>query len=149
CLATRKYVRTQAVAPLQANIKAEDQKIDDKTKELDQRVSDVDRRAEQGYSDASAKAEAAGQSADKANQAAQGDQQTADKGVNLGNLAEHQIDNIDNYQPVKTENVLFGFNRYNLTDDAQQQLQDLAQTLTSMKHYAVEVEGFTDTVGPK
>lgn len=149
CLATRKYVQTQAVAPLQGNIKAVDQKVDTKTKELDERISDVDRHAEQGYSESSAKAEAAGQNADKANQAAQGAQQTADKGVNMASQAEHQIDNLDNYQPVKTENVLFGFNRYNLNDDAQQQLQELTQTLGSLKHYVIEVEGFTDTVGPK
>lgn len=149
CIATRKYVRTQAVAPLQANIKTVDQKVDTKTQELDQRVTDVDRRAEQGYSEASSKADAAGQSADKANQAAQGAQQTATQGVDIATKDKHEIDNIDNYQPVKTEDVLFGFNRYNLTPDEQQKLDGLTQSLSSMKHYAIEVEGFTDSTGPK
>jgi len=152
CIATRQYVRTQAVAPLQANINTVDKKVDKvdtKTNELDQRISDVDRHAEQGYSDATAKAQAADQHAEKADQSAQGAQQTADKGVNMATQAEQQIDNIDNYQPVKTENVLFGFNRFNLSDDAQQQLQGLTQTLGSMKHYVIEVEGFTDATGPK
>ena len=149
CLATRKYVQTQAVVPLQGNIQAVDKKVDSKTGELDQRISDVDRKAEQGYSTATAKAETADQDAQKANQQAQGAQQTADKGVNLATQAEQQIDNIDNYQPVKTESVLFGFNRSNLTTDDQQQLEGLTQTLTSMKHYAIEVEGFTDKIGSK
>jgi OmpA-OmpF porin, OOP family len=149
CLATHKYVQTQAVQPLQGSIQTEDKKIDTKTAELDQRISDVDRRAEQGYAAATAKAESADQDAQKAGQQAQGAQQTADKGVNLATQAEEQIDNIDNFQPVKTASVLFGFNRAELTDDNQQQLGDLAQTLTSLKHYAVEVEGFTDETGPK
>lgn len=149
CVATRKYVRTQAVAPLQANIKAVDQKVDSKTNELDQRISDVDRHSEQGIAEASQKADTAGQNAQLANQSAQGAQQTADKGVHIASHAQHQIDNIDNYQAVKTEDVLFGFNRSDLTTDGQQQLDSLTETLGSLKHYAIEVEGFTDQTGPK
>jgi OmpA-OmpF porin, OOP family len=149
CLATRKYVQTEAVAPLNGNIQTVDKKVDTKTAELDQRISDVDHRAEQGYSNATAKAEAADQDAQKANQEAQTAHQTADKGVTLATDAEHHIENIDNYQPVKTESVLFDFNRSELTPDDQQQLDGLAQTLTSAKHYAIEVEGFTDKVGSK
>jgi OmpA-OmpF porin, OOP family len=148
CLATHKYVQTQEAAT-NANIKTEDQKMTAKTTELDQRISDVDRHAEQGYSEATAKADAADKHADKADQDAQAAQQTADKGVSTAQQAEQQIDNIDNYQPVKTENVLFGFNRSDLTQDDQQQLADVAQSLASMKHYAIEVEGFTDSTGPK
>lgn len=148
CLATRKYVRNEE-APIQSNIKAVDQKVDTKTNELDQRISDVDRHAEQGYSEATAKAQTADQHAAKADQDAQGAQQTADKGVNMAAQAEKDIDNIDNYHAVKTESVLFGFNRANLTPDDQQQLDNLAQTWGSMKHYAIEVEGFTDSTGPK
>jgi OmpA-OmpF porin, OOP family len=148
CLATHKYVQTQEAAT-NANVKAVDHKVDTKTSELDQRISDVDRHAEQGYSDATAKAESADKDAQKADQDAQAAQQTADKGVTTAQQAEQQIDNIDNYQPVKTQNVLFGFNRSDLTQDDQQQLADVAQSLTSMKHYAIEVEGFTDSTGPK
>lgn len=152
CLATRKYVQTQAVAPLQGNIQAEDkkvEKVDAKTTELDQRISDVDRKAEQGYSEATGKAETADKDAQKADQDAQSAQQMAEKGVNLATQDQQQIDNIDNYQPVKTGSVLFGFNHADLTTDDQQQLADLTQTLPSLKHYAVEVVGFTDKTGPK
>jgi len=149
CLATRKYVQTQAIAPMQGNIQTVDKKVDTKTAELDQHISEVDRHAEQGYSAATAKAEAADKDAQKADQDAQGAQQTADKGVNLATQDQQQIENIDNYQPVKTGSVLFDFNHADLTDEDQQQLADLAQTLSSLKHYAIEVEGFTDKVGPK
>jgi outer membrane protein OmpA-like peptidoglycan-associated protein len=152
CLATHKYVQNEAVQPLKGQIQTVDKKVDkvdSRATEIDQRVSDVDRRAEQGITGANDKAQAADQDAQKANQAAQGAQQTADKGVGLATKAEQDIDNIDNYQAVKTESVLFGFNRYDLTDDDQQQLGNLTQTITPLKHYAIEVVGFTDKVGPK
>jgi outer membrane protein OmpA-like peptidoglycan-associated protein len=149
CLATRKYVQTQAITPLQGNIQTVDKKVDTKTAELDQRISDVDRKAEQGISTAQAKADSADKDAQKADQDAQGAQQTAEKGVNLATQDQQQIENIDNYQQVKSGSVLFGFNHADLTDDDQQQLADLTQTLTSLKHYAIEVEGFTDKIGSK
>ena len=149
CLATRKYVQEQAIAPENEKIQTVDKKVDTKASELDQRITDVDHRAEQNASAASAKAEAADQDAQKANQAAQAAQQTADKGVNLAGQAQKDIDNADNFQQVKTASVLFGFNKWNLTDDDKQALADITQSVASMKHYAVEVEGFTDTIGSK
>lgn len=152
CLATHKYVQTQAVAPLQGKVDALNKKTDD----IDRHVTEVDREAEQGYSKATAQAEqadkdakTADQNAQAADQKAQGAQQTADKGVSLASNAQQEIDNIDNYQPVKTESVLFGFNRADLTKADQEQLGDLSQTIGSLKHYAVVVEGYTDHVGPK
>jgi outer membrane protein OmpA-like peptidoglycan-associated protein len=149
CLATRNYVQNQAVAPLKTNIQTVDKKVDTKTNELDQRISDVDRHAEEGYSNATAKAEAADKDAQKADQDAQSAQQTADKGVTLASQDQQEIENIDNYQQVKTGSVLFGFNKAELTDDDQQQLADLTQSLTPLKHYVIEVEGYTDKVGSK
>jgi outer membrane protein OmpA-like peptidoglycan-associated protein len=152
CIATRKYVQTQAVQPLQGQIQTVDKKVDKvdaKTTELDQHITDVDRHAEEGYSTANANAKTADQHAQDAAQQAQGAQQTANKGVDTANKAETEINNIDNYQPVKTESVLFGLNRSELSDDDQQQLSALTETLSSLKHYTIEVEGFTDSTGPK
>lgn len=149
CLATRKYVQSQAIQPLGVKIQDEDKKIDTKTSELDSRVTDLDRETERGISNAQHQAEEAEKHAQGANQAAVGAQQTADKGVTLANTAQNQIDNIDNYQQVKMETVLFGFNRAELTDEDKQQLEGLTQSLAALKHYAIEVEGFTDQTGPK
>ena len=132
CLATTEIrPNSSRCAPAREYPGRGQKKVDTKTTELDQRISDVDRKAEQGYSEATAKAEAADKDAQKADQDAQGAQQTADKGVNLATQDQQQIDNIDNYQPVKTESVLFGFNHSDLTDDDQQQLASLTQTFTS------------------
>ncbi len=149
CLATRKYVRTQAVAPLDTKIQTVDKKVDTKTSELDSRITEVDRKAEQGITTATNRAEAADQNAQKASQAAQGAQQTADNGVKLASRAQQQIDNLDNLQLVKSETVHFGRNRAVLTDEGKQELDSLLGTLPSLKHYAVTVEGFTDHTGPK
>jgi len=147
--ATKKWVQTQEIQPLEAKIQGVDKKVDTKTTELDSRITDVDHRAEQGISTATNRAETADQDAQKAAQSAQGAQQTADKGVTLATQAEQQIENIDNYQQVQASTVLFDFNRAELTDQDKQALDSLAQSLSSMKHYAIEVEGFTDHTGPK
>jgi len=146
--ATKKWVQAEAVQPLETKIQTVDKKVDTKAGELDNRITDVDHKAEQGISTANSKAESAGQDAQKANQAAQGAQQTADKGVTLATQTDQKLENIDQYQAVKNATVLFDFNKSDLTDDDKQQLDSLDQTLTSMKHYAIEVEGFTDHVGP-
>jgi len=149
CVATRNFVRTRAVQPLEAKIQGVDKKVDTKTTELDSRITDVDRKSEQGISEAANRADAAGKDAQKANQAAQGAQQTADKAENTATQAQQQIDNIDSYQPVKTVTVLFGVNRADLTDDDKREIDSLAQTTSSLKHYAIAVEGFTDKTGSK
>jgi len=66
----------------------------------------------------------------------------------LANDNQREIENLDNYQQVKTESVLFPVNRWELTEDDKQQLDSLSQTLGPLKHYAIEVEGFTDKTGP-
>jgi OmpA-OmpF porin, OOP family len=147
CLATHKYVQSQAVQPMSAKIQDVDKKVDTKTAELDTRVTDLDRKTETGISEAQRQADAADKAAQGANQEAVTAHQTADKGVNMATNAQNQIENIDNYQEVKTATVLFAFNRAQLTDDDKQQLDNLAQTFASTKHYAVEVKGFTDKVG--
>ena len=147
CLATHKYVQNQAVQPLGKQIKDEDTKIDSKTGELDTRVTDLDRKTETGISEAQEHADAADKTAQGAQQQASAAQQTANKGVDLANTAQNQIENIDNYEQVKTATILFGFDKANLTADDQQELDSLAQSFSSLKHYAIEIEGFTDKTG--
>lgn len=149
--ATKKWVQTKVVQPMEAKI----HNVDQKTDKVDSRVTDLDAKTERGISDAAAKAEAANQQAVEADQhagqatsAAQTAQQTADKGVTKATAAQTAIDNIDNYQPVKTDTVLFGFNKSNLSDDEKQKLDTLSQSLSQLKHYEIDVKGFTDKTGP-
>ncbi|MDW8355574.1 MAG: OmpA family protein [Bryobacterales bacterium] len=60
-----------------------------------------------------------------------------------------RIENIDRYRPVSTENILFGFNRSDLSEGAKAQLDALARTIAEGRHYLIEVHGFTDQSGSR
>lgn len=147
--ATKNWVQAKAIEPLEVKIKGVDQKVDQRTSELDTKVTDLDRKTEQGISAAQNKADSAGQDAQKAKEAAQNAQQTADKGLTEVAEAHQEIDNIDNYQSVKAETVRFAVNHSDLTPEGQTVLDSLAQTFSGLRHYAIEVRGFTDTTGSK
>ena len=143
--ATKKYVQTKVLQPLEAKISG----VDKKTDENSTQITEVDRKAEAGISDVNSKAENAAQSAAKAGKDAQDAQTLAQKGVDQASAVAKDLDNVDNYQPVKDEKVLFRFNRSDLTSEDKQKLDELAQSVASMKHYALEVQGYTDKTGTK
>ncbi|MCX6625534.1 MAG: OmpA family protein [Acidobacteria bacterium] len=104
------------------------------------------------------KAEQAGQSAQQANRAAQEANQVAlnargradEVGANAERRfegADREIKNIDNFQQLSTETILFGFNQSVLTPDAKSKLDQMVSTLESQNRYVVEVKGFTDRSG--
>jgi len=142
--ATKKYVQTKVVAPLEAKITGVNKKADDNATQ----ITEVDRKAEAGISEASTKADNANQAAGKADKDAQDAQGTAQRGVEEATRVARDLDNVDNYQQVKTEAVLFRFNRSDLTTEEKQKLDEIAQSVASMKHFAIEVMGYTDKTGP-
>src|SRR5437762_5853461 len=121
--ATKKYVQTKVIQPLEAKISG----VDKKTDENSTQITEVDRKAEAGISDVNSKAENAAQAAAKAGKDAQDAQTLAQKGVDQASVVAKDLDNVDNYQPVKDEKVLFRFNRSDLTSEEKQKLDDLAQ----------------------
>lgn len=147
--ATKKWVQTKVVEPMDARIHG----VDKKTDQNAQQIKDTDQRAEQGISEAKSEAENAGKQAADAQSQAQTAQTTAQKGVAdaaaAKDFAKSYADNVDNYQPVKSQTVLFGFNKSALTDDDKQKLTELSQSLQGLKHYAIEVQGYTDATGSK
>jgi outer membrane protein OmpA-like peptidoglycan-associated protein len=58
------------------------------------------------------------------------------------------VANLDNYHPVAETSVKFGFNKDNLTQKAQEALDQLAAQIASTKGYIIALEGGTDSVGP-
>ena len=144
--ATKKMVR-QNTQDLQAKINGVDKKVDDKTSELNDQVKDVDHRAETGIAQAQKSAEDASQQASKADQDAQSANTLAQKGVNDASQVNQTVQNLDNPQSVKTETVLFGFNKDTLTEDEKAQLDAVEQTVANLKFYSVEVTGYTDKTG--
>jgi OOP family OmpA-OmpF porin len=142
--ATKKYVQAN-VANLETKISA----VDKKTDENATRITDLDHKTEAGIADAQKKAEDAGQQASKAESDAQAANALAQKGVDQANLVGQELDNIDNFKPVKSGTVLFKVNRYNLTDEDKEQLDAFAHTTDGLKRYVIQVQGFTDATGSK
>ncbi len=142
--ATKKFVRN-TVAPMETHLGTLDQKTTQNANDIRQ----VDSKAEKGISEASNKADQANQAASKADQDAQDANQLAQKGLDQAQQVKQDLANIDKFQPLTTQTVLFKFNRAELTDDDKKTLDEVANKIQSLAHYMITVQGFTDTTGPK
>jgi len=138
--ATKKYV-AQQVDPANAKISEVDknQKNTQRQLEADEpKISAADEKA----SSADARATDAISRADAASK--KSDQVRAD----LRNELNDRIANIDDYKTAGNVTVLFKFDSAKLTDDAKQQLDQLASgQVGSLKRYFVAIQGFTDSIG--
>ncbi len=148
CIATRKYVRN-TTTPLESRISKVDQKVDQKTSQNAADIRALDDKTEAGISEARASADKANQAAGQANQHALEARQVADQGVSEANKAQEMVNNIDNYQPSQRATILFGLNRFTLTQNDKQRLDQLAQSVASLKHYVIQIQGYTDKTGSK
>ncbi len=141
--ATKKFVRNQ-VDPLQTHLGQVEKKTDDNAKQIDA----VGEKADQGIAEAKSAADQANQAATKADQHAQTAQNEAEQAGTRVDAVQQQVENVDNFQAAKSETVLFKFNQAKLTDDDKAKLDELAQSVQSMKHYVIQIQGFTDKTGP-
>ena len=145
--ATKKMVR-QNVDELETKINRVDHKVDEKTEQNADAIKNVDQKAQTGIAQAQKTGEDAAQQASKADQDAQGADTLAQKGVTQAAQTQQTLEGMDNPQTVKTETVLFGFNRSTLTEADRAKLDALEQTIANLKYYSVEVTGYTDKTGP-
>jgi len=138
--ATKKYV-AQQVDPANAKISEVDKNQKNTQRQLeadepkisaaDEKASSADTRA----TDAIGRADAASKKSD---------QVRADLHAELND----RIANIDDYKTAGNVTVLFKFDSAKLTDDAKQQLDQLASgQVGSLKRYFVAIQGFTDSIG--
>ncbi len=148
CLATRKFVRN-TTTPLESRITKVDQKVDQKTSQNAEAIKSLDEKTEAGISQAQNSADQANQAASQANQHAQAARQVAEKGVAEANTAQEMVNNIDNYQASQRATILFHLNQATLTAADTQKLDELAQNVSSLKHYVIQIQGYTDTTGPE
>lgn len=149
--ATKKYVR-QTVGPVESRVAVTEKKTADHSSaigELENGLSRTDERA----SEADRKAIAAGQEAQRAQEAARTAQTRADEARALAESAGTQLNevvgNLDNFQLVTTEAILFPLNRATLTKEAKERLDQAVSQLQSAGNYVLEVQGFTDATGSK
>jgi len=155
--ATKKYVR-ETTAPVQAKV---DQVGEQTTKqgqaieEARAQIKQVDESAQSGISGAKERAMTAENRANEAMKSAE----TANQGVQQNTQAisgvrsdlqnvKSAVANLDDYKMQTEVAVPFAFDRYSLSDDAMQQLDQLAASASKAKRFFIAVEGFTDQVGP-
>jgi OOP family OmpA-OmpF porin len=141
--ATKKYVRNR-IDPLEERLG----KLDEKTSANEGRITEVDQKSQRGIAEAKDQAADAAGQASQAGENAQAANQLAQKGLTEAEQVRQDLQNIQNFEPLKTETVLFDFNRSDLTDEYKQQLDTLAKTIAHQNRYFIEVQGYTDATGP-
>jgi outer membrane protein OmpA-like peptidoglycan-associated protein len=156
--ATKKYAREQAgavqqtldqrVNEVEKKTGAEIASLGEKTQKDLSRVEERAMTADSKAAEAARAAQQADAKAGQADQVARTAQQLAqDNQTKLGELGQ-TIEKASKYQMVETGDVLFGFNKTNLTPEAKAALDQLVQKMSSINRPVVEVEGFTDKTGP-
>ena len=165
--ATKKYV-AKTIAPVEQRVGANEVKNDAKNTDQDKQltthtseIADLDRDASQTKEklrDTDAKATQAGEAAKLADQKAGAAQQSADSAKQAADgartFAEQGLTKLDQsmqamnkFQVLKSDNILFDFNRDTLTKEGKAQLDELAQQASGMDRYVIELQGFTDKSG--
>jgi OmpA-OmpF porin, OOP family len=141
---TKNYVRTQTAPLVQKT-----NELDDATAANNREIHNVDERAQQGIQKAQQSADTANQNASSATQAANQAQSSAQEAVNRADSLSSVVAGLDNYKQIGDVSVTFGFDKAVLTKSDKEQLDQLANQLTSAKSYILEVTGGTDSVGSK
>jgi outer membrane protein OmpA-like peptidoglycan-associated protein len=154
--ATKKYVN-KTVNPVEARVTTTEKKVADHSAAISELENNVS-RADEKATEAGRSATLAGQAAEQANKAALDARARADVAASMGEQNAGKIGavdqkndqkfaNLDNYQLVTTEAVLFPLGKSALTRDSKQQLDQMVEQLKGNKNYVVEVRGFTDRTG--
>jgi outer membrane protein OmpA-like peptidoglycan-associated protein len=167
CVATHKYV-AKTVAPVEQRVSSTEAKnteqdkqltthtgeISDLDKDLSQtkeRLRDTDSKATQAgeaAKTADQHAGAAQQAANGAKQAADGARTFAEQGLTkLDQSTQENMRAMNKFQVLKTDNILFDFNKDTLTAEGKAQLDDLAHQAMGLDRYVIELQGFTDKSG--
>ena len=65
----------------------------------------------------------------------------------LINPTKEWVANRDNFQQRLTQSILFGFGRTDLKEESEAQLTQIVSAARKESNYAIEVRGFTDSIG--
>jgi OmpA-OmpF porin, OOP family len=140
--ASKNYVRQETTPIINKT-----NELDDLTAKNTKDIKDVDARAQAGIQAVQAKAAEVDQKAQAASDQAGQAQTSADNAVHRVDSLQNTVANLDNYRVVTETAVHFGFNKDNLTKQAQEALDQLATDVPNAKGYIITVEGGTDSVG--
>ena len=81
---------------------------------------------------------------DGAKQAADGARTFAEQGLTK---LDQSMQAMNKFEVLKSDNILFDFNKDTLTDEGKAQLDDLAHQAAGLDRYVIELQGFTDKTG--
>jgi len=156
--ATKKHVREQ-IAPVQQQVSDVQKTATEHTThlgDLDRNVAKVNEAAMEADRKAGAAAQsaeraqtAANQAQSAANSASTAAQQAMTRAGEVEKSLGDKIENLDNYQLVTTEKVYFRVNRYELSKEEKEKLDQAVQNIQNMKHYVIEIAGYTDKTGSR
>ena len=139
---SKNYVRQQTTPLINKT-----NELDDLTAKNTNAIKEVDARAQKGIQEVNAKTVEVDQKAQAAAQQAGQAQTVADSAVHRVDVLQNAVANLDNYRIVTETSVHFGFNKDNLTKNAQDALDQLATDVPNTKGFIITVEGGTDSVG--
>lgn len=139
---SKNYVRSQA-GPLinQTN------DLDAKTAADHRAIVDTDQRAQQGITTAKNNAATADQHAGAAQTSADAANSNAQQAYNRVDSLAGTVAGLDQYKQVSDTSVTFKFDKSTLTASDKRQLDTLAASLQSSRHYIVQLTGGTDSTG--
>lgn len=141
--ATKHYVYNQT-APLIEHTG----KLDQEAAQNNRDIQDVDQRAQAGIQKAQGAADTANQNAQNASQQAGEAQTAANDAVHRADTLDSVVKGLDNYKPMASVTVNFGFDKSVLTAEDREKLDTFAAQLGTAQHYILEVTGGTDSTGP-
>jgi len=166
CIATRKHVRN-TVEPINTKVAALETKTTQQAGQIDNLERGVG-RLDETIKSVDAKAIAAGRDAKAAQDAANAADAKGVAAQNSANEAQNMVKTSDasnttkfadstkritalegnyDYKMLETETVLFGRDKDALDEEAKAALSAVAGKVGSLKRYAVEVQGYTDSTG--
>lgn len=140
---TKKYVRQQT-APLIDHVN----QLDAETAKNTNDIKAVDQRTQQGLEAVNASSQQALSHAQQVQ--AQAQQVGEQLGQTSGKIQalDATMANLDDYKQTSAATVHFGFDKADLTPEAQQTLDGVVAQLQQNAHGILEVQGYTDSTGP-
>jgi OmpA-OmpF porin, OOP family len=139
---SKHYVRSQT-----APIVAQTNQLEQRTADDHRNIRDTDARAQQGIAGAKGAAETADQHAMAAGQSADAAGVNAKDAYNRVDTLNGVVAGLDKYKPLSDVSVTFGFDKAMLTAADKKELDAVASSLQTTRHYLLEVTGGTDAVG--
>ncbi len=139
---TKNYVRSQT-----APIVAQTNGLEKRTGDDQRNIQDTDARAQQGIAGAKSDAASADQHAMAAGQSADAANVNAKEAYNRVDSLAGTVAGLDKYKPLSDVSVTFGFDKSVLTAADKKELDAVASSLQTTRHYLLEVTGGTDAVG--